>query len=68
MQDYLKNCYCLKHKQCIDPNKVKQWCLRWNCKHLRSLFKKRKNKRQKDKFLLEVKAEINIFISKDEDV
>lgn len=61
MLDYLKDCFCLKYRGNVDPKKVKCWCLRWNCRHLRSKFKKRRKKRNKNQLIIEIEAEINLF-------
>ncbi|MGC8775943.1 MAG: hypothetical protein ACP5QN_01350 [Minisyncoccia bacterium] len=60
-----KQFWCLKHHYPPNEDKVKKWCLRWNCKHLRG--KHKKINRFKNKIVIEIKQEIILFESSQQD-
>ncbi|MCS6789099.1 MAG: hypothetical protein NZ484_00825 [Patescibacteria group bacterium] len=68
MKDKKAGCFCLKYQQNIPEAKVLSWCLRWNCRHLRSEFKRGTKKMRNKKtaqsgqtVIIEIKTELIIF-------
>jgi hypothetical protein len=51
--------WCIKHHYPPCSSKVSNWCLRWNCRHLRG--KHKKIKKYKTKIFIEINEEITFF-------
>ncbi|GIW65319.1 MAG: hypothetical protein KatS3mg093_298 [Candidatus Parcubacteria bacterium] len=54
-----KEWWCIKHRYSPYEEKVTNWCLRWNCRHLRG--KHKKIKKYKTQIFIEIQEEIIFF-------